>query len=166
MSLMCCFVVLMVCGNCAGSGVVAQQAVTKGYIVAQVQYVDSSDVLLKVSYDGGLVPDRKGGHTGHSEFVIMRDGKYYRVSDVLSKSKGTLQTDDLNELISQIDDADFVALKSRKFTETCPSAYDGVEVTYSFHTRKRLEVLASCKVVIDAKSPLFVKVHEILNKYR
>jgi hypothetical protein len=162
-------VMLVSCSNSAAPNVFVQPPKNETKIVSQGDNLKPSDVLLKVSYDGGLVPDRKsisGGHTGHSEFVVTRDGKYSIDGDVAPKSKGELQGSDLNELVGQINDADFVALRSRKFTGECPTAYDGVEVTYSFHTRTGVEIIASCEVEIDAKSPLFIKVGEILKEYR
>jgi hypothetical protein len=73
---------------------------------------------------------------------------------------------DLDELARQIDTADFVALKSKEFTGQCPTAYDGEEATYTFVTPKGIEVLASCKIAIDEKSALFMKVRDIQEKYR
>jgi hypothetical protein len=49
-----------------------------------------SQVLLKISFDGGLVPDRTnvtGGRPGHSEFIVTREGKYSFSGDVRPKTK-------------------------------------------------------------------------------
>ncbi len=120
-----------------------------------------SDVVLKISFDGGLVPD---GRTGHSEFVVTRAGNYSRIGDVGRIRKGVLSKLELEELIQDINSADYVALRSKEFTGDCPTAYDGDEVTYIFYTQKGVEVIASCKFEIDMKSALFKKVWEILNK--
>ena len=127
-----------------------------------------TDPLLKVSFDGGLVPNKgnSGEHTGHDEFLITRAGKFSNSGDVVHKISGSLQSSELSDLQGLVDNADYVALKSIKFTGECPSAYDGDEVTYSFYTRKGVEVIASCSVAIDPKAPLFLKVNELLAKYR
>lgn len=67
-------------------------------------------------------------------------------------------------MAQEINNADFVTMKSKKFTGDCPTANDGQEVTYTFYTRKGVEVIASCQVAIDGKSPLFVQVWEIYNQ--
>jgi hypothetical protein len=124
---------------------------------------------MKISFDGGLVPDRSkltGGHTGHVEFAITRAGNYSWSGDVTPKKKGVLSRVDLDELVQQMDAADFVQLKSKKFTGQCPTAYDGEEATYTFVTPKGIEVLASCTIAIDEKSALFMKVWEIQEKCR
>lgn len=138
---------------------------------AVVQHDDPnlSQVLLKISFDGGLVPDKNnvtGGRPGHSEFVVTREGNYSFRGDVRPKKKGVLTKWDLDELVRQIHASDFVALKSKKFTGECPTAYDGDEATYTFYTKAGVEVIASCTVAIDEKSALFLKVWEILEKYR
>jgi hypothetical protein len=124
-------------------------------------------MLLKMSFDGGLVPDSNnisGARTGHSEFVVTRDGAYSLSGDVVRRKRGWLPKSELGELARLIDATDFDALKLTKFTGECPTAYDGAEVTYSFYTRKGVEVLASCKVAIDVESPLFATAREIYHK--
>ena len=61
-------------------------------------------------------------------------------------------------LLVAITKADFVALKSRPFTGTCPVAYDGQETIYTFATASGAERIASCEVVVDPAAPLFVAV--------
>lgn len=124
--------------------------------------LDPSAVVLKISFDGGLV---QGDRTGHHEFVVTRAGNYSRAGDVDRIRKGVLSIPELDELIQDINSADYVALKSKAFTGTCPSAYDGDEVTYTFYTQKGVEVISSCKFEIDMKSAVFKKVWEIQNKY-
>lgn len=150
------------CGNSAARNGLGLPAKNANAIVTQGDDSKPSDILLQVSFHGGMVPS---GNTGHREFVVTRDGKYSTSGDVDRKRKGQLQSAELNELIRLINEADFVALRSKQFTGMCPTAFDGEELTYSFHTRTGVETIASCKVEIDAKAPLFIKVAEILTKY-
>ena len=128
-------------------------------VIAQTATPELSQILLKISFDGGLAP---GGQTGHHEFVVTREGNYSFSGDVSVKKKtGVVLKADLDALAQEINNADFVTMKSRKFTGDCPTAYDGEEATYTFYTQKGVEVIASCQVAIDGKSALFVKVEEI-----
>jgi hypothetical protein len=132
--------------------------------IAPTTKMQRSEILLKISFDGGLVRDGNdisGGRIGHSDFVVTRDGAYSLSGDVTRKKSGSVPKSELDELAELIEAADFDALKSKKFTGECPAAYDGAEVTYGFYTRKGVEVLASCKVAIDVESPLFAKALEI-----
>ena len=128
-------------------------------VIAQTATPELSQILLKMSFDGGLAP---GGLTGHSEFVVTRAGNYSFSEDVgVKKKTGVVLKADLDALAQEIDNADFLTMKSKKFTGDCPTANDGQEVTYTFYTQKGIEVIASCQVAIDGKAPLFVKVSEI-----
>jgi hypothetical protein len=62
----------------------------------------------------------------------------------------------LKALVTEIGQADFAAIKSRQFTDTCPIAYDGQERIYTFTTPTGSETIDSCKVVVDPAHPLFV----------
>jgi hypothetical protein len=58
--------------------------------------------------------------------------------------------------------ADFAAIKAKPFTGTCPTAYDGSEVTYTFAAASGSQVLPSCKYALDARHPLFVAARRLL----
>ena len=57
---------------------------------------------------------------------------------------------------------DFDALRSRPFTGECPTAFDGMEVVYTFETPAGPERISSCEVEIDPQAPIFVAVDAIL----
>jgi hypothetical protein len=62
----------------------------------------------------------------------------------------------LAPLVLAVDAADYVTLASKPFTGTCPTAFDGQELVYTFHPQGRDAVtLASCTVEIDPAHPLF-----------
>ena len=64
----------------------------------------------------------------------------------------------LGALTTEIVQADFAALQSHPFTDTCPIAYDGQETIYLFTTSSGLQRIASCEVVVDPTAPLFLAV--------
>jgi hypothetical protein len=55
----------------------------------------------------------------------------------------------------EIERADYRQIASRPFTGTCPTAYDGQQVTYTFHPSTGDRTIDSCKVAIDPSHPLF-----------
>lgn len=162
LALVCGCLMFIHCGRSSATRTPAQQTEVQRSTPSPDVNLSPSDVVLKISFDGGLVAD---GRTGHHEFVVTRAGNYSRTGDVDRIRKGVLSKLELEELIQEINSADYVALKSKAFTGTCPSAYDGDEATYTFYSQKGVEVIASCKFEIDMKSALFKKVWEIQNKY-
>jgi hypothetical protein len=65
-------------------------------------------------------------------------------------------------MITEIEQADFEAIKSHPFTDTCPIAFDGQEIIYTFTIVGRSERIDSCQVVVDPANPLFVAVDAAL----
>lgn len=131
-----------------------------------VNNYEPSDIVMIVSDTGGLVADDNnftGGRIGHSELVITRDGTYLTRGDINIKKKGVLQTSELDDLIKEINNADFTALQSEKSIEDCPSARDETNRAYTFYTPTGIENIDSCGTIINANSALFVKVFEILS---
>jgi hypothetical protein len=72
---------------------------------------------------------------------------------------------ELTELVTQIDRADLAAVTSRPFTGTCPSAYDGQEITFTFSTAATSEVIPGCTYAIDAAAAPFSTALALLAKY-
>ena len=107
-----------------------------------------------------------GGHciNGQCEAVreIAADGAYVVADGTGAQTSGTLDPALLAELKAQIAQADFAQIKAQPFTGTCPIAYDGQEITYTFHTAGGEETFSSCEVGIDATSALFVTVEQAL----
>lgn len=63
--------------------------------------------------------------------------------------QGYFDAGQLAALKAALPKADFVALRAIPFTEMCPTAYDGSQVIYTFHTAHGPEILDSCAVVLD-----------------
>jgi hypothetical protein len=61
--------------------------------------------------------------------------------------------------------ADFAELRRHPFTGTCPTAYDGPEVVYTFGAPGGAERVASCEVAIDPAAPLFRAVAAALDPF-
>jgi hypothetical protein len=113
--------------------------------------------LLVVSTRGGECP----AGMCESETVFERDGRVH-VTKPKPAEQGRLPGATVAALDAAIHAADFAAIRSRPFEDTCPTAYDGQEVIYEFGTPSGTERIASCEVEIDPHDPLFVAVHRVL----
>jgi hypothetical protein len=79
---------------------------------------------------------------------------------------GTVSAPTLEALRTEIDQADFGAIKSHPFTDACPIAFDGQQFIYRFTTGSSFETIDSCVVVVDPANPLFVAVSAALAEVR
>lgn len=86
--------------------------------------------------------------------VIEADGRVHTAAPE-NKDLGTLSDVLLQALATEIEQADFAAITSRPFTDTCPVAFDGLELIYTFTTPSGIEKIDSCKVIVDPAHPLF-----------
>lgn len=93
---------------------------------------------------------------------IAEDGSYVVADGTGAQNSGTLDPTLLTELKAQIEQADFAEIKAQPFTGTCPIAYDGQEVTYTFHTAQGEHTFSNCEVGIDETSPLFQTIEQAL----
>ncbi|MDB5096371.1 MAG: hypothetical protein JWM80_792 [Cyanobacteria bacterium RYN_339] len=117
--------------------------------------------VLRVSTSGGMCPTGVCG----SETVINRDGSYSAAAGgKLAPNK--VPKADMDAMVREILAADFAKIASVKFTGTCPTAYDGSEVTYTFNAPPGLQTIASCTVEIDQGSPLFKAAAKVLEATR
>jgi hypothetical protein len=117
--------------------------------------------------DGPLVSiDAHGGHCLEGECgtltTITRDGR------VTIEGSGDPVTDAVDPsllatLAAAVDSADFARIISMPFTGECPIAFDGQELTYTFHPAGRAPIaIASCEVAIDPADPLFRTIDQVL----
>ena len=113
----------------------------------------STSELLNIKSSGGLCPN---GNVCSSTKIIMNDGSILIDNKLKTKA-------DLTKLISLINTANFDEIRSKKFTGTCPTAYDGQEVTYTFYTLTVTQTISNCEFEIDNKSPLFSEINKILS---
>ena len=101
-------------------------------------------------------------HGGHciggecrSTITIGRDGRVTgeRGGKTLD---GRLTDALLQPLAGAVDATDFVAITAVPFDGVCPIAFDGQELTYTFHPVGRAAVtFSNCEVSVDSMHPLF-----------
>jgi hypothetical protein len=108
------------------------------------QSADNAVVMTAIYSGGHCVYGECGG-----QVTIYADGTYEVVNGAGDLRVETLPASTVDQLVAQIDAADYAAIRSQPFTDTCPIAYDGQEVTYTFYTSAGTETIASCQYVID-----------------
>jgi hypothetical protein len=113
--------------------------------------------LVSLEYRGGMCP------AGSCDRLlnIEADG---RIHEVIPKDHvlGTAPPEVIEALRTEVEQADYVAIKSRPFTGMCPIVVDGQETVYTFHVTTGDREIASCTVDIDPANPLFVAVEAAL----
>lgn len=87
--------------------------------------------------------------------VFEADGRIHATAPTPAEL-GTLSEVTRDALMTEIAAADFGAIRSHAFTGTCPIAFDGQEITYTFATTNGPIRIDSCEVAIDPAHPLFV----------
>ncbi len=125
---------------------------------------------LLVEYEsyGGLCP--YGGCTHRVTFY--NDGDIVNETHVYNQTTETYEaktiekqitTQELNGLINKINGTNFEQVKQKKFTGTCPTAYDGQAQIYTIYSAQQTEKLDSCEYVVDA--PVFETISQLVAKY-
>jgi hypothetical protein len=92
---------------------------------------------------------------------IEADG---RLHEVIPQDRvvGTVPPDVIDALRTEVEQADYPAIRSRPFTGECPTAVDGQEIVYTFHVTTGDREIASCEIEIDPSDPLVVAVNAAL----
>jgi hypothetical protein len=111
-------------------------------------------VSVTVETSGGMCIDGPCGST----VTISSDGKVTQ-SAPKAADLGTVSEPTLDAMLTEIEQADFDAIKAQPFTDTCPIAYDGQKYVYTFTIGSEVEKIDSCEVVVDPANPLFVAVN-------
>jgi len=118
-----------------------------------------NSTLVKLIVSGGLCPEGPCG----SSIEIRRDGTL-----LVEDNEGTYvreigDKDRLNRLITILGSVNLEGLEARKFTGTCPTAFDGQKSVYEFYTSEELVVIDSCEYVVDIEKPVYHAIWEIIN---
>lgn len=113
--------------------------------------IGATGTILTIRTNGGLC--RSG--TCWSEKQIRADGTDHAADGTGAQKNGTLDPAQVAELTQLIAVANFDEIRAQPFTGTCPIAYDGQELIYTFQTLSGPQTIASCTVGIDKNSPLF-----------
>ena len=107
--------------------------------------------LVTVEFHGGLCADGAECSSStnlNSDGTVTGDAKPPNVL-------GRMTPGVLAQLQAAIAAADFDAIRSKPFTGTCPTAFDGQEAVFTFHLPSGDVRLAECEFELDQSSPLF-----------
>jgi hypothetical protein len=113
----------------------------------------ASGPLVTVTMRGGECVNGPCGST----IVIERDGRVHQTAPA-SAELGALPPNALTALDAAVQTTDFEAVRARKFTGECPTAFDGQEVIYEFGAPGGVQRIASCETEIDPNQPIFTAV--------
>jgi hypothetical protein len=116
-----------------------------------------SGPLLTIESRGGHCMDGPCGQT----LIVEYDGRVHEAAKP-PNDLGFVEPDILAELKTAIAEADFAAIKARPFTDTCPTAYDGMEIVVDFGTASGTEHIEGCQVAIDWAAPPFLTIKAAL----
>ena len=94
----------------------------------------------------------------------MSDGAYRVVDGDKSRRAGVVDGRLAERLAVEMERADYDEVRLFGFTETCPTAYDGEEIVYTFHLEARDEVIPTCEFVIEWDQEPFVMTLELLEQ--
>ena len=127
---------------------------------------ESPELTPSEAVDGISVSvETLGGHcvqgSCDSIITIEPDGRAHQVKPE-PKELGTVPLETMQALVVEVEQADFEAIKSQPFTHTCPIAFDGQQVIYTFWIVTHDEQIDSCQVVVDPANPLFIAVDAAL----
>lgn len=123
---------------------------------AQNTITKSTSNLLTVTYQGGTCP---GNQICSTLKTILRDGSYF-VNGIRSYR---LNPTAAENLLKQIDTANFANIKSKPFSGECPTKTGGQELIYVFYSSNgQITTVSSCQTAIDYSSPLFAAVKSLL----
>jgi hypothetical protein len=115
------------------------------------------ETLLAIETRGGLCPNGPCD----AKIEIRKNGSYSYKNDNGKKSSGTLSASDTSRLEELAKNADFEAIKSKKFTGTCPTDYDGQEFIYTFYPSG--QVIPACTYDINYADPMFKLINDLLS---
>ena len=116
--------------------------------------------LVTVSTRGGECPAGACGET----VILERDGRVHS-ADKPPNALGQVPAEAMAALTAAVQQADYAALRSRRFTGECPVNFDGQELIFEFNVGSSTQRLASCEVDIDWGSPLFIAVGVALGEW-
>jgi hypothetical protein len=133
-------------------------------VADQKQQGQTGDAVATVISSGGLCPYGPC----YAQVVIGATGAYKWTEGLAGgrsvRGRGRLSSRDVADLLTQVNATDFEAVKALKFNGTCPTAYDGQEVTYVIRTMGGKEEIPSCKYAVDDHHPLFRNINRLVGK--
>jgi hypothetical protein len=113
--------------------------------------IEPGATLASRSYVGGLCADGPCS----SSFVVRGDGTWVATDTDVIVDRGSVPTAILNDLATAT--ATTALLSAPEFTGTCPTAFDGVEVTYAWTSPEGVtHELSACDRAVPPDDPLVV----------
>lgn len=95
--------------------------------------------------------------------TIERSGRVTVTSGGAAPVSQAIDPGAIAALAAAVDAADYARITAVPFDDLCPTAYDGQELTYTFHPTGRQPVtFSSCEVAVDPADPLFRAVDAVL----
>ena len=116
-----------------------------------------SGPLLTIESRGGHCMQGACGRT----LIVEYDGRVHEAAKP-PNDLGFVEPDLLAELQQAIAGADFAAIKAQPFVDTCPTAFDGMEIVVDFSTPGGPEHIEGCQVAIDWAAPPFITIKAAL----
>lgn len=122
--------------------------------------LDFLQAVMSVDFEGGMCV-----YGGCSRTVTVYTAGTVAIQD--GSGEHTVET--VNEalittLTEEIAVTDFDEIRSHVFTGTCPIAYDGQELKFTFYTAESVERISNCQYEIDENSDLYGAITDILEK--
>jgi hypothetical protein len=122
--------------------------------------VPSAGPLVTVEMRGGMCPE---GMCQNS-VTLERDGRVHSAAKP-PNDLGVVPRAAMASLTAAIQATDYTALKSKPFTDECPTNFDGQELIFEFSAAGGTQRVASCQVEIDWGHPLFIAVAAALGEW-
>jgi hypothetical protein len=113
--------------------------------------------VVTIEFHGGMCAD--GGECRHA-MIIRNDGTI--IDPAQPMVTATADPGHYARMLSAIAATDLLAMKARPFTGTCPVAFDGQEVIFTFRLPAGDVRLASCESELDPDHELFRAIAEVL----
>lgn len=143
--------IVVLVAACASPGASASLAQTHTTSTASAASSGAPfSTLASVEQRGGECP----AATCDTTVYLDADGRIH-VSAKPPNDVGTATPEQVQALASAITATDFGALRKPAFSGSCPTAYDGQELVFTFTTAAGTERLASCESTLDYRAPVF-----------
>ncbi len=123
-------------------------------------------LLMKIRGDFLVRAQYRGSAFCTPELIVTADGEYIYRSYKGKLISGTLSHLEMTRLKRRIAETNFALIKAKTFTDTCPIAYDGVEIIYTFPLGKIVEEISSCQYILDGKNQLFQQINRLAIEFQ
>lgn len=117
-------------------------------------------ILAKRTEDGGLCASYQGCA---ASLIVYENGTYeYKQDDKMTT--GQLSRPEIESLVGYVRNTKAAEIRKHPFTELCPRAYDGTEITYLLSTTQETAELKTCSYQINQNTEPFKTLNELARK--